>query len=181
VFSNSNYQCIRYEEEGAIATLTLNRPDKLNAINSKMIDELNQALDSAESDEGVRVIVLAGTGDTFSAGFDLYEGEGQASTDTEFWKKELRRYFDIIMRFWDSPKSTIAAVHKYCLGSAMEMAVACDITIAETGCRFGVPEAKFGSGIVSLSYPGLLTSRLPRNYYSAAMTKSVQIGPWRLA
>ncbi len=60
------------------------------------------------------------------------------------------------MRFWDCPKPTIAAVHRYCLGSAMEMAVACDITIAARGCRFGAPEVKFGSGIVALVLPWLI-------------------------
>jgi len=69
---------------------------------------------------------------------------------------ELQNDFDIIMRFWDSPKPTIAAVHTYCLGSAMEMAVACDITVAAEDCRFGAPEVKFGSGIVSLILPWVI-------------------------
>ena len=156
VVDNSSYQTICYEVEGAIASLTLNRPDKLNAINNEMVDELNHALDRAENDEDVRVIVLAGAGRAFSAGFDLHESEGEASSNVEFWRIELRRYFDIIMRFWDSPKPTIAAVHKYCLGSAMEMAVACDITIAAEGCRFGAPEVRFGSGIVALVLPWVI-------------------------
>ena len=123
-----NYQTILYKLEGPVAILTLNRPDKLNAINGEMIDELNNALDLAEKDEQVRAIVLNGAGRAFSAGFDLNAGQEEANADVEFWRKELRRDFDIIMRFWDCPKPTIAAVHKYCLGSAMEMAVACDIT-----------------------------------------------------
>jgi enoyl-CoA hydratase len=57
------------------------------------------------------------------------------------------------MRFWDSPKPTIAAVHTYCLGGALELAIACDITIAATGCRFGEPEVKFGSGAVAMLLP----------------------------
>jgi len=68
-------------------------------------------------------------------------------------RRELTRDFDIIMRFWDCPKPTIAAVHTYCLGSGMEMALACDITLAASGCRFGAPEVKFGSGIVALVLP----------------------------
>jgi enoyl-CoA hydratase len=60
------------------------------------------------------------------------------------------------MRFWDSPKTTIAAVHKYCLGSGMEIAVACDMTVAAEGCRFGAPEVKFGSGIVALILPWVI-------------------------
>ena len=68
-------------------------------------------------------------------------------------KNELHNDFNLIMRFWDSPKPTIAAVHTYCLGGAMELAVACDITIAAAGCRFGEPEVKFGSGAVAMILP----------------------------
>ena len=68
-------------------------------------------------------------------------------------KLELNNDFDLIMRFWDSPKPTIAAVHGYCLGGALELAIACDLTIAATACRFGEPEVKFGSGIVALLLP----------------------------
>jgi enoyl-CoA hydratase len=59
------------------------------------------------------------------------------------------------MRFWDSPKPTLAAVHGYCLGSAMELALACDITIASEDCKFGAPEVRFGSGIITMLLPWL--------------------------
>jgi len=154
------YQLIRYSTEGPLAWLSLNRPDKLNAISPAMIAELNHALDRAESDPEVRVILLTGEGRAFSAGFDLDMGMEEpagAREDHEERKSALRREltqdFNIIMRFWDCPKPTIAAVHTYCLGSAMEMAVACDITIAASDCRFGAPEVKFGSGIVALLLP----------------------------
>jgi enoyl-CoA hydratase len=71
-------------------------------------------------------------------------------------RAELQRDFDVIMRFWDSPKPTVAAVHTYCLGSGMELAVACDVTIAAEGCRFGAPEVRFGSGIVALILPWVI-------------------------
>ncbi|MSQ99280.1 MAG: enoyl-CoA hydratase/isomerase family protein [Xanthomonadales bacterium] len=154
------YQLIRYSTEGPLAWLSLNRPDKLNAISPAMIAELNHALDRAESDPEVRVILLTGEGRAFSAGFDLdmgMEEQAGAREDHEERKSAMRREltqdFNIIMRFWDCPKPTIAAVHTYCLGSAMEMAVACDITIAASDCRFGAPEVKFGSGIVALLLP----------------------------
>jgi enoyl-CoA hydratase len=70
-------------------------------------------------------------------------------------RRALENDFRVIMRFWDSPKPTIAAVHGYCLGSAMELALACDLTIAAEDCRFGEPEVKFGSGIVALLLPWL--------------------------
>lgn len=153
---------VLYRAEGPLAWITLNRPDKLNAINAAMIAELNHALNAAEADDAVRVILLTGEGRAFSAGFDLDMGLGEepgAAPDHDelkaLMRRELRNDFDIIMRFWDCPKPTIAAVHTYCLGSAMEMAVACDITLAATGCRFGAPEVKFGSGIVALLLPWL--------------------------
>jgi enoyl-CoA hydratase len=147
---------IRYETDGPIAVVTLDRPEKLNAISAQMVGELGQALDAAESDPHVRVIVLRGEGKAFSAGFDLDMGSSESDDAGDFLRRELRKDFDIIMRFWDSPKPTIAAVHRYCLGSAMEMAVACDITIAAEGCRFGAPEVRFGSGIVSLILPWVI-------------------------
>jgi enoyl-CoA hydratase len=151
-----SYQTIRYESTGPIAVLTLDRPAKLNAVNGQMVSELGRALDVAEADDEVRAIVLRGEGKAFSAGFDLDMGEDDKGDPSGFLRRELEKDFDIIMRFWDSPKTTIAAVHKYCLGSGMEMAVACDITVAAEGCRFGAPEVKFGSGIVSLILPWVI-------------------------
>jgi enoyl-CoA hydratase len=145
-----------YEQRGAVALLTLNRPDKLNAINVPVIEALDAALDAAEADDAVRAIVLAGSGRAFSAGFDLDIGLGDgAPPDALAVRHALENDFRVIMRFWDSPKPTVAAVHGYCLGSAMELALACDLTIAAEDCRFGEPEVKFGSGIVALLLPWL--------------------------
>jgi len=150
-----NLEWIEYSSEGPLAIITLARPDKLNAINPAMVAELNLALDRAETDAAVRAIVLCGKGRAFSAGFDLSVEDPSGDNSEAFWREELQRDFDIIMRFWNSPKPTVAAVHKYCLGSAMEMALACDITVAAEDCRFGAPEVRFGSGIVALILPWL--------------------------
>jgi enoyl-CoA hydratase len=146
---------VRSECRGAVALLTLNRPDKLNAINVPVIEALDVALDAAEADDSVRVIVLTGAGRAFSAGFDLDIGLGEGKPDPAEVRRALENDFRIILRFWDSPKPTIAAVHRYCLGSALELALACDLTIAAEDCRFGEPEVKFGSGIVALLLPWL--------------------------
>lgn len=143
------------ERRGAVALLKLNRPDKLNAINVPVIEALDAALDAAEADDAVRAIVVAGAGRAFSAGFDLDMGMGDGKPDPADVRRALENDFRLIMRFWDSPKPTVAAVHGYCLGSALELAVACDITIAAEDCRFGEPEVKFGSGIVALLLPWL--------------------------
>ncbi len=121
-----------------------------------MVAELDRALDRAEEDAAVRAVVLRGAGRAFSAGFDLGAGDEQ---DLDSLRAELRADFDVIMRFWDFPKPTVAAVHTYCLGSGMEMAVACDITVAAEGCRFGAPEVRFGSGIVALILPWVIGAK----------------------
>jgi enoyl-CoA hydratase len=146
---------IRYERQGSLALITLDRPGKLNAINKAMIGKLGLALDEAERDDAVRAVVLSGAGRAFAAGFDL-----DMEVDTTSGKPDpagvraaLDNDFKIITRFWDSPKPTLAAVHGYCLGSAMELAMACDITIASEECRFGAPEVRFGSGIVAMLAP----------------------------
>lgn len=144
------------ERHGAVTVLTLNRPDKLNAVNVAMIDALDRALDEAEADDAVRAIVLAGAGRAFSAGFDLDMGiGGDGPPDPAAVRHALQRDYRIIMRFWNCPKVTIAAAHGYCLGSAMELALACDLTIASEDCRFGEPEVRFGSGIVAMLLPWL--------------------------
>jgi enoyl-CoA hydratase len=150
------FDTINYETEGRLAWITLNRPEKLNAINKRMVTELKLATDRAQCDDEVRVILVKGEGRAFSAGFDLEVDSGSNLTseqELKALKEELYNDFDLIMRFWDSPKPTIAAVHTYCLGGALELAVACDITIAANGCRFGEPEVKFGSGIVAMLLP----------------------------
>jgi enoyl-CoA hydratase len=143
------------ERRGAVALLTLNRPDKLNAINAPLIEALDAALDAAEAADAVRAIVVAGAGRAFSAGFDLDMGMGGGEPDPFRVRRAIENDFRIILRFWDSPKPTVAAVHGYCLGSAMELALACDLTVAADDCRFGEPEVKFGSGIVALLLPWL--------------------------
>jgi enoyl-CoA hydratase len=142
------FETIEYETKGPLAWIRLNRPEKLNAVNALMVAELNQALDRAEADDSVRVIILSGNGRAFSAGFDLDDGGDEVELG-----EELKADFELILRFWHSPKVTLAAVHGYCLGSAMEMAVACDLTVTTDGCRFGAPEVGFGSGIVALVLP----------------------------
>jgi len=147
-------QSVGYEQQGAIAVLTLERPEKLNAIDAGLVEALQRGLDRAEADASVRALVLRGAGRAFSAGFDL--GPGGAKRDPVAMRAELRSDFDVIMRFWDCSKPTIAAVHGYCLGSSMEISAVCDITIAASDSRFGAPEVRYGSGIVCLVLPWLI-------------------------
>jgi enoyl-CoA hydratase len=107
--------------------------------------------------EEVRAVLIDGNGRAFSAGFDMASPSdvSKAARDDRL-RRELTRDFEVIMRFWDCPKPTIAAVHGFCLGSAMEITAVCDITIAADDTRFGAPEVKYGSGIVCLILPWII-------------------------
>ncbi len=151
---------IEFEKNYPVAEIRLNRPDKLNAVNEAMNLELCAAFEDAENDDEVRVIILSGNGRAFSAGFDLNFSERDSGTSEKHHvRQELERAFDLIMRIWDCPKPTIAAVHGYCLGSSMEISAVCDITIAADDCRFGAPEVRFGSGIVCMILPWMIGAK----------------------
>jgi enoyl-CoA hydratase len=150
-----SYETIAFENRASVGIITLNRPERLNAINKAMIDELNALLDTIERDEAVRVVVLTGGGRAFCAGFDLKEGAATPKAGIADWRPIIQRDFEIIMRFWHLSRPTIAAVHGPCIAGGCELALACDITIAAEGAVFGEPELRFGSGIVALLMPWL--------------------------
>jgi len=148
-------QTVVFDKADRIATLTLNRPERLNAMNRTMLAEINRACDAVEADDDVRVLVVTGAGAAFSSGFDLKEQMETQPTGASDWRGILEQDFDAIMRFWSLAKPTIAAVHGHCLAGACELAMACDITIAAENAVFGEPELKFGAGIVALILPWL--------------------------
>jgi enoyl-CoA hydratase len=150
------YETLLAETRGAVALITLNRPQRLNAMNAVMLRELHLAMDAAEAEAGVRAIVLTGAGSGFCSGFDLKEQAETRPGGVAAWRPLLRRDFDAIMRFWHSPKPTIAAVRGPCLAGGCELALACDITIAAENAVFGEPELRFGAGIVVLLLPWLV-------------------------
>ena len=148
-----SYETIEIKAEGSIGFIKLNRPQILNAINKKMKVEVSDALSRHVADPKVSVIVLHGEGRAFSAGFDMKESAGAVGASHEEWRERLQQSFDFIMQFWDAPKPSVAAVHGFCLAGAFELALACDITVAAEGTRFGEPEVRFGSGIVAMLLP----------------------------
>lgn len=153
------FNSIAYSASGHVAQIMLNRPDRLNAMDKSTLLEINAAMDQAESDEEVRVIVVHGAGRAFSSGFDLKAQMEQRPEGAKVWRSILDLDFDTTMRFWNSPKPTIAAVHGACLAGAFEMAMACDITIAAEDAVFGEPELKFGAGIVTLLLPWMTSPK----------------------
>jgi len=156
------FTTILYDTTGRVARLTLNRPERLNAMNQVMLEEIGRALDAAEHDDDVRVVVVTGAGTAFSSGFDLKEQMEKQPSGVAQWRGILQRDFDTIVRFWRFPKPTIAAVRGACLAGACELALCCDMTIAAEDAFFGEPELKFGAGIVAMILPWLVGPKLAK-------------------
>jgi enoyl-CoA hydratase/carnithine racemase len=156
------FETIRYEVTDAVATVTLARPARANALNALMLEEINLAMDRAEADEAVRVVVVTGAGAAFSSGFDLKEQLERRPTGFDQWRAVLRKDFDAVMRFWHCPKPTLAAVRGPCLAGAFELMLACDMTIASDTAFFGEPELKFGAGIVVMLLPWLVGPKIAK-------------------
>jgi enoyl-CoA hydratase len=147
------FTTIVLEKIGAVARLTLDRPQRANALNAVMLGEIGSALDEIERDAAMRALIVRGAGAAFSSGFDLKEQMERRPKGIEEWRAILRHDFDTIMRFWHFPLPTIATVRGPCLAGACELALACDMTIAADDAFFGEPELKFGAGIVAMLLP----------------------------
>jgi enoyl-CoA hydratase/carnithine racemase len=145
---------IIFERFESVARITFNRPEVANALSQSMLDEIGDALDQAERDPTIRVVVVQGSGPVFSSGFDLKEQLASHPTGAAD--------FQTIMRFWRFPKPTIAAVRGACLAGACELSLACDITIASEDAFFGEPELKFGAGIVVMILPWIVGPKIAK-------------------
>lgn len=155
----AHYETLNWRVADGVAHIELSRPERLNALNKAMLLEINRAMDAAEADPDLRAIVLSGAGKGFSSGFDLKEQMQRQPKGAKVWREILDLDFSTTMRFWRSPKPTIAAVHGPCVAGAFEMALACDITIAAEDAMFGEPELKFGAGIVTMLLPWMASPK----------------------
>ena len=150
------HETIVVETIGRVGVIRLNRPRKLNAINGQMMAEATSALKTFSADPAIGAVVLAAEGRAFSAGFDLKELAEQGISTAEGWGHILREDFEFVIQFWDCPKPTVAAIHGHCIGGAMELAISCDLTIADADTLMGEPEMKFGSSVAALVLPWLV-------------------------
>ena len=164
----SDEQLVLQERRGAVSILTINRPDKRNALNGPLRCSLLGALDAAARDTTVRAIVITGAGDkAFVAGADIGEFEGRTPVD-QFRVMKQPAIFDAVERL---SKPVIAAINGFCLGGGMELALACDIRIASTSARFGQPEVNLG-----IIPGGGGTQRLPRIVGLGAASRMILTG-----
>lgn len=142
--------------------LTLNRPAKLNALSSELVEALDAAIAAATADPDVRVIVLEGAGRAFSSGYDLTEEAEGAITGPVAWRDALAVDVAATLRILDCPKPVVAQVHGYALAGGLELAMACDLVVAAEGTRFGEPEIRYGSAPVTLLMPYLVGQKKTR-------------------
>ncbi|MCJ7605344.1 MAG: enoyl-CoA hydratase-related protein [Dehalococcoidales bacterium] len=163
------YKTLLYEKADGIATVTLNRPEALNALNSTVYTELYDMFEAIENDEEVRVVILTGSGDkAFAAGSDVVEMQNMNTLEIQKFVAKIRKASD---RIYTLSKPTIAAINGYCLGGGCELSMCCDLRIASEKARFGQPEINLGL------IPGASgTQRLPRLIGAARAKEMIFLG-----
>jgi len=158
--------------EDGVAVITLNRPEKLNALSTPLLAEFSAALDQAEADPAVRVVIITGAGDkAFAAGADIAEYRGRREKAFMDFQLAGRKINDRLEAF---PKPTIAAVNGYALGGGFEIALCCDMIVVSTTARLGLPE-----GLLGLSPGGGGTQRLIRSL-GRHVTAELLLTAWRM-
>ena len=145
---------VKFEKQGNVAVLTIDRPEALNALNSQVLCDLDAAISQVEADDEVRVVVLTGAGRSFVAGADIGEMVNFSAIDG---KKFGVHGGSIFLRLENLSKPVIAAINGFALGGGCELAMACDIRIASEKAKFGQPEVGLG---ITPGFGG--TQRLPR-------------------
>jgi len=150
------YQTVLYSESQNIVTITLNRPDKRNAISYELIDDVTSALKQA-AQSSAKVVILTGAGSAFSAGMDLENLKGLLGRTPEQNLEDSRTMAGLFRALYDFPKPTIAAVNGAAIAGGTGLATLCDFTLA-------VPEARFGYTEVRIGFvPGIVSSYLIAN------------------
>jgi enoyl-CoA hydratase len=146
-----DYELLLYEVRNGAARITLNRPEKLNALSMQLLEELNHALWDADDDTAVHVISIKGAGRAFCAGYDLAAAprpaerdgrtyRGNRTFDDDVWQLEKAQRLRMVL--FDMHKPTIAQVHGYCLAGGTDIATLCDMIICADDARFGFPPAR---------------------------------------
>ena len=135
------YRTLIVESEAGVVRITLNRPERRNAIGTQMVNELLWALDDARDDESVRSVVITGAGNSFCAGGDFQQMTAGAEAGELPFKGD---YKDLLLRLWRSEKPVIARVNGHAMGGGLGLVVACTFAVAADDAKLGTPEIKVG-------------------------------------
>jgi enoyl-CoA hydratase/carnithine racemase len=157
----SDYETLIWEQAGNVATISLNRPEKKNAMSRQMFDELRDAFDRVATDHEVRCVVVTGTGGAFCTGADLSDPENMVSTSFEF-SDRMAGMNGLVRAVIDCPKPTIAKVTGVAAGAGANLALGCDLIVASTEARFIQIFVKRGL-VVDFGGTWTLTRLLPLN------------------
>ena len=145
-------ETIALEQIGRVARVTLNRPEKLNAISRQLQRELIEVLTELERDDSVHVALVSGAGRAFSAGYDLAGGSGVAAEQASAISRDRDGLGELLhnwLRIWDLRLPVIAKVHGYCLAGGSQLASICDVTFVADDARIGAPQLPLGAGFVA--------------------------------
>ncbi|HEX5234540.1 MAG TPA: enoyl-CoA hydratase-related protein [Silvibacterium sp.] len=140
----AHYSTLHMHSNDGVLTLTMNRPEKRNALNAAMMEELTRALESAESDAACEVILLTGAGEAFCAGMDLAHLESLNAKTPEEHRADSGSIARLLRALYDTSKPTIAAVNGAAIAGGMGLATICDFTLAVPEAKFGYTEVRIG-------------------------------------
>ncbi len=141
-------ELVLHDIKGRVSYVTLNRPEKLNAVDNALRERAVGVMDEADAEPSTRVVVIRGAGRAFSAGYDIaaeYEGDMSWRHDSLAWRELLLKCLEFEMRPLEMKKPTIASVAGYAVGGACELTMFCDLTICADNARFGEPEVRFSN------------------------------------
>ena len=164
------YETLLYETDDRVAIITLNRPDRLNAFSSKLKEEVVDAVAMADTDPGIRVVIVTGAGGrAFSAGYDIKETAAGPKRTVDQWRERLVEDYAFTHCLWRCSKPVIAMIDGFCLAGAMEFAQMCDIRYCSDESTFGVVETRFSHGLATLIMPWIVGARSRELIYTGDM------------
>ena len=166
------YTNIKLEKEGAVATISLNRPDAMNALSPALLEDLSSAVANVQDDQNIKALVIRGEGRAFSAGADLIYFQ-TAFAQPELLTPYLRQFNDCLFQLESLPVPVIAVVHGFALAGGLELMLACDMALAADDARIGDQHVNFG-----LMPGGGSTQRLPRRIGMQRAMDLLTTGRW---
>jgi enoyl-CoA hydratase len=175
------YQTIGYEVDGRVATVTLRRPEKLNAISMELQTELVTALEEAAGDPAVHVAVVQGEGRAFSTGYDITAG-GTGGGGVTGDRAGLERIMRNWLRIWDLPLPVVAKVHGYCLAGGTQLAAICDVTFVAEDTKVGTPQLPLGAGYVASIWTWMVGPKKAKEMFfpTGEMITGAEAAEWGL-